>query len=46
MRIYKFKDLTEEDKHSHFLQIVLQKSIWCAGPDSLNDEDEFKFKLD
>jgi len=45
MKIYKFKDLTKADKHSHFLQIVLQKSIWCARPDSLNDEDEFKFKL-
>jgi hypothetical protein len=46
MKIYKFKDLTDEKKHPHFLQIVLQKSIWCARPDSLNDEDEFKFKLD
>lgn len=46
MKIYKFKDLTDEKKHSHFLQIVLQNSIWCARPDSLNDEDEFKFKLD
>ncbi len=46
MKIYKFKDLTDEQKHSHFLQIVLKNSIWCARPDSLNDEDEFKFKLD
>ena len=46
MKIYKFKDLTDERKHNHFLQIVLQKSIWCASPDSLNDENEFKFKLD
>src|SRR6266851_1875059 len=46
MKIYKFKDLTDEKKHAHFLQIVLQNSIWCARPDSLNDEDEFKFKLD
>ncbi len=46
MKIYKFKDLTDERKHSHFLQIVLQKAIWCANPDSLNDENEFKFKLD
>ena len=46
MKIYKFKDLTDEKKHSHFLQIVLNNSIWCARPDSLNDEDEFKFKLD
>ena len=45
MKIYKFKDLTDEKKHSHFLQIVLQNSIWCARPDSLNDMDEFKFKL-
>lgn len=46
MKIYKFKDLTDEKKHTHFLQIVLENSIWCARPDSLNDEDEFKFKLD
>lgn len=46
MQIYKFKDLADEQKHSHFLQIVLRNSIWCARPDSLNDEDEFKFRLD
>lgn len=46
MKIYKFKDLTDESNHSHFLQIVLRKFIWCASPDSLNDENEFKFKLD
>lgn len=46
MKIYKFRDLTDENKHSHFYNIVLQNSVWCAKPDSLNDEDEFKFKLD
>jgi len=46
MKIYKFKDLTDESKHSHFLQIVLDNAIWCAKPDSLNDPDEFKFRLD
>jgi hypothetical protein len=46
MKIYKFKDLTDEKKHPHFYQIVLQNTIWCAKPDSLNDRDEFKFKLD
>jgi hypothetical protein len=46
MKIYKFKDLNDKRKHDHFLQIVLQRSIWCASPDSLNDENEFKFKLD
>lgn len=45
MKIYKFKDLSDEKKHSHFLQIVLQNAIWCSSPDSLNDEEEFKFKL-
>jgi hypothetical protein len=45
MKIYKFKDLTDEKNHSHFYQIVLQNAIWCARPDSLNDEEEFKFKL-
>lgn len=45
MKIYKFKDLTDEKKHAHFYQIVLQNAVWCARPDSLNDEDEFKFKL-
>ncbi|MEK7313375.1 MAG: DUF2971 domain-containing protein [Deltaproteobacteria bacterium] len=48
VKIYKFKDLSDEIKHphSHFYQIVLDKTIWCAKPDSLNDDDEFKFKLD
>jgi hypothetical protein len=46
MRVYKFKDLTDERKHSHFLQMVLKNWIWCAGPDSLNDEDEFRFAMD
>lgn len=46
MKIYKFKDLSDEGKHSHFYQIVLKNTIWCAKPDSLNDKDEFKFKLD
>lgn len=46
MRIYKFKDLAHEWMHPHFLQIVLEKSIWCASPNSLNDEDEFRFELD
>lgn len=45
MKIYKFKNLTDENKHPHFYQIVLQNTIWCAKPDSLNDEEEFKFKL-
>lgn len=46
MKIYKFKDLTDEKKHFHFLEIVLKKSIWCARPDSLNDKEEFITKLD
>ncbi len=46
MQIYKFKDLTDEKKHNHFMQIVWDRSIWCASPDSLNDKNEFKFKLD
>jgi hypothetical protein len=45
MKIYKFKDLTDETKYSHFFQIVLQNAVWCAKPGSLNDEDEYKFKL-
>jgi len=45
MKLYKFKDLTDENKHSHFLQIVLNNTIWCAKPDSLNDDEEFNFKI-
>lgn len=45
MKIYKFKDFTDPGKRSHFYQIVLSNSIWCVIADSLNDEDEFKFKL-
>ncbi len=46
MKIYKLKDLSDDSKCKHFLQIILQRSIWCARPDSLNDPDEFRFKLD
>jgi hypothetical protein len=46
MRIYKLKDLTDERTHPHFLQIVLEKQIWCASPDALNDKDEFRIILD
>ena len=46
MKIYKFKDFNDERKLSHFYQIVLENTIWCAKPDSLNDKDEFKFKID
>jgi len=46
MKIYKFKDLRDQKKHAHFYQIVLQNTIWCAKPDDLNDEEEFKFKID
>jgi hypothetical protein len=46
MKIYKFKDLSKPEKHSHFYQIVLQNTIWCAKPDDLNDTEEFKFKID
>ena len=46
MKIYKFKDLSDENKHSHFYQIVLKNTIWCARPDSFNDENEFKIKFD
>jgi hypothetical protein len=46
MKIYKFRDFTDETKHFHFYEIVLRNSVWCAKPDSLNDEDEFRFRLD
>jgi hypothetical protein len=45
MKIYKFKNLTDENEHLHFYQIILQNAVWCAKPESLNDEDEFKLKL-
>ncbi len=46
MKLYKFKDFTNESNHPHFLQIVLEKKVWCASPNSLNDKDEFNFELD
>ena len=46
MKIYKFKDLGDSSKHSHFLQIIQERKIWCASPGSLNDEDEFRFRFD
>jgi hypothetical protein len=46
MRLYKFKELSDRKCAPHFLQIVLDGCIWCASPDSLNDEEEFQFRLD
>lgn len=46
MRIYKFRDLRRQIDRQRFVQIVLEKSIWCARPDSLNDGEEFSFRLD
>lgn len=46
MKIYKFKDLRQENTHSHFFQIIEEKKIWCAAPCSLNDSSEFNFSMD
>ncbi|MDK9719140.1 MAG: DUF2971 domain-containing protein [Trichlorobacter sp.] len=48
MKIYKYKDLSDlrAGELDHFYQIVLQCAIWCAKPESLNDKNEFNFKLD
>lgn len=46
MKLYKFKDFTEENNHPHFLHIVLERKIWCASPDSLNDKDENEFNFE
>ena len=46
MKIYKFKDLREESKFPHLLQIIEENKIWCASPDSLNDPDEFRFDME
>lgn len=46
MKIYKFRELTDETKRQRFLQILLKNTIWCAKPDDLNDQDEFRFRLD
>ncbi len=46
MKIYKFKDLSDKDNHPHFFQILFENKIWCASPESLNDPDEFRFKMD
>lgn len=46
MKIYKFRELTDETKRQRFLPIVLENTAWCAKPDDLNDQDEFRFSLD
>lgn len=46
MKIYKYRDLRRQVDRQHFVQIVLEKSVWCARPDSLNDGEEFRFHLD
>ena len=45
MKIYKFKDLRNKANHSHFFDILIYNKIWCASPDSLNDENEFRFSM-
>lgn len=46
MKIYKFKDLRDNEKHIHLYQIIDQNRIWCAAPASLNDDREFSFEID
>lgn len=46
MKIYKYKDLRPEGNRQHFIDMVLENSIWCADPDSLDDEDELRYKYD
>ena len=48
MKIYKYKDVRNinEENESYFYQIILNNSIWCAKPNSLNDKDEFKIEID
>lgn len=46
MKIYKFKDLREESVHNHLFQIIDENKVWCASPESLNDDKEFDFKMD
>lgn len=46
MKIYKFKDLRQENTHSHFFQIIEEKKIWYAAPGTLNDSSEFSFSMD
>ena len=43
MKIYKYRDLTNLN---YIYQIILHKKIWCAGPDSFKDPDEFRIKCD
>jgi hypothetical protein len=47
MKIYKYKDLRPKENRRHFIDMVLENSIWCADPESLNDRDEeFRFNYD
>jgi len=46
MKVYKFRELTDETQRQRFLPIVLENTVWCAKPDDLNDQDEFRFSLD
>lgn len=46
MKIYKFKDLRDDSAHHHLFQIIDENKVWCAAPGSLNDENEFDFKMD
>lgn len=46
MKIYKFRDLTDCRNDKYFLEILIEKLIWCPSPSTLNDDKEFNFELD
>ena len=46
MKIYKFKDLRQDNTHSHFFQMIEYNKVWCAAPGTLNDINEFNFRMD
>ncbi|WP_353411001.1 DUF2971 domain-containing protein [Pseudoteredinibacter isoporae] len=45
MKIYKFRSLSPESNPEHVYQMISESSFWCASPESLNDTNEFRFKM-
>ncbi|WP_331351573.1 DUF2971 domain-containing protein [Cellvibrio sp. UBA7671] len=45
MKIYKLKNLSIDEYHEHFFQIIEEGKIWVSSTDQLNDEEEFQFTM-
>lgn len=46
MKIYRYRDISTEEKLKFLFDTELKNRFWCSNLKKLNDRDEFKFKPD